>query len=113
VILSTRTRLYSVTPKGFRKLQALEVKGYVSYMSTPRVNLLLYSCDTVPSSKALFVDGVTLSEDEHLAAMDESDETRTCSLQFIRTSVGTELRYASAKPSADITTHKRESVHTA
>lgn len=36
--------------------------------------MLLYSGDTVPSSKALSADGVTLSEDEHLSRMDESDE---------------------------------------
>jgi hypothetical protein len=74
VTQSTRKRLQPVTPKGFRKLQALEVKGYVSYISTPIVDLLLYSGDTEPSSKELSVDGVTLSEDEHLATMDESDE---------------------------------------
>jgi len=61
----------------------------------------------------VFVDRVTLSGDEHLATMDEGEETRTCSLQFISTSVGTELLYASAKSLADITTHKRESVNTA
>lgn len=49
-----------------------------------------------------------LLEYEYLTTMDESDETRTCSLQFIRTSAGTELRYVSAKSSADITIHKRE-----